>query len=565
MRLVHLVVGLGALSVCVASDSVTEAASMTLKIHLQAADPSALPRHLDNISSIASKSYGHYLSRDDISSIVAPSEKAVAAVLANITAFKPNVTGPRIVVDLPLATVESLFQAQIQAVNLDGKTVLRPLNGVFTVPMTWQPHVMHIEGLDHISPRLQALQSSSKRLRRRLDDSLLSDTMNLATIQRLYNLSNDLDSSYPSNGVVVGAFVDQNYWNDDIATNLACKNNPLTRPSRSSADNTMPKLTLFPKAFGCDGERSTATSENSLDIQLLVGLTRSNATSVYCYNSLRDPTRDPSDDNQERFLDFLRDVNSMEPAAGVVSISYADDEIAVPASYRAVLDREFMIAGLRGTTIVTASGDNGVVGARRLDIYGPPRCQRFQVLYPASSPYVVSVGATVVSNDIASSKIKEVAIMSRQGAGVTTTGGFSEYAVRPSFQDEHVTAYLKLKGNTSSELFNVHGRAIPDVSFVGHNIPVHVNGRLTMVDGTSASSPIFAAIVSHMNRVRLSLGRPKLGFILPYLYELHRVCPHIFRDVTEGNNACGAPDQTCCQPGFDATEGWDPVGGILSM
>ncbi|KAG9414986.1 polynucleotide 3'-phosphatase [Aphanomyces cochlioides] len=551
MRLVHLVAALGALSASVASDRVTEAASMTLKINLQAADPSALPRHLDEVSSIASKSYGHYLSRDDISSIVAPSEKAVAAVLANITAFKPNVTGPRIVVDLPVATVESLFQAQIQVVNLDGKAVLRPLNGVFTVPMTWQPHVMHIEGLDHIPPRLQALQSSSKRLRRRLDSSLLSNTMNLATIQRLYNLPNDLDSSFPSNGVVVGAFVDQNYLNDDIATNLAY--------------NTMPKLTLFPQAFGCDGERSTATSENSLDIQLLVGLTRSNATSVYCYNSLRDPTRDPSDDNQERFLDFLRDVNAMEPAAGVVSISYADDEIAVPASYRAVLDREFMIAGLRGTTIVTASGDNGVVGARQLDIYGPPRCQRFQVLYPASSPYVVSVGATVVSNDITSSKINEVAIMSRQGAGVTTTGGFSDYAVRPSFQDEHVTAYLNLKGNTSSELFNIHGRAIPDVSFVGHNIPVHVNGRLTMVDGTSASSPIFAAIVSHMNRVRLSLGRPKLGFILPYLYELHRVCPHIFRDVTEGNNACGAPDQTCCQPGFDATEGWDPVGGILSM
>lgn len=42
----------------------------------------------------------------------------------------------------------------------------------------------------------------------------------------------------------------------------------------------------------------------------------------------------------------------------------------------------------------------------------------------------------------------------------------------------------------------------------------------------------------------------------------------MFRDVTKGRNHCGAgraPQITCCQYGFSATKGFDPVSGLGSV
>ena len=53
-----------------------------------------------------------------------------------------------------------------------------------------------------------------------------------------------------------------------------------------------------------------------------------------------------------------------------------------------------MKLSLMGVTLVAASGDDGVAGApARTD---PVRCGYYP-MFPASSPYVTSVGATMVS------------------------------------------------------------------------------------------------------------------------------------------------------------------------
>ncbi|KAJ1418651.1 hypothetical protein B484DRAFT_453590 [Ochromonadaceae sp. CCMP2298] len=50
--------------------------------------------------------------------------------------------------------------------------------------------------------------------------------------------------------------------------------------------------------------------------------------------------------------------------------------------------------GLQGTTILAASGDDGVAGfgAR---LFGPVFCS-YLAMFPASSPYVTAVGGTMV-------------------------------------------------------------------------------------------------------------------------------------------------------------------------
>ena len=53
--------------------------------------------------------------------------------------------------------------------------------------------------------------------------------------------------------------------------------------------------------------------------------------------------------------------------------------------------------------------------------------------------------------------------------------------------------------------------------------------------GTSASAPIFAAIISHLNVERLARGMPPMGFINPWLclgLEMDRIV--LFNRVVEG-------------------------------
>ncbi|KAG5717556.1 Tripeptidyl-peptidase sed2, partial [Termitomyces sp. T112] len=128
---------------------------------------------------------------------------------------------------------------------------------------------------------------------------------------------------------------------------------------------------------------------------------------------------------------------------------------------------------------------------------------RFQPLFPASCPYVTSVGGTV--------GIPEVAV-TRFFSG----GGFSDYFERPSYQDEAVTGFLNtLPEGTYEGLFNPEGRGIPDVAAQGDRFSIVLAGVSRLIGGTSASSPTFAGLVALLNDARLSQGLPPLGFLNP--------------------------------------------------
>lgn len=118
------------------------------------------------------------------------------------------------------------------------------------------------------------------------------------------------------------------------------------------------------------------------------------------------------------------------------------------------------------------------------------------------------------------------------------------------------TAKDPFKGYTAS------GRGIPDISFVAYNYIIAVNNNFTAVSGTSASSPVFAGMLSLVNSERLSRGLPAVGWILPALYTYY---DQYVRDVVSGDNHCAASGLVCCSQGFSATQGWDPVTGLGSL
>ena len=63
--------------------------------------------------------------------------------------------------------------------------------------------------------------------------------------------------------------------------------------------------------------------------------------------------------------------------------------------------------------------------------------------------------------------------------------------------------------------FSGAGRAYPDISAIGQNVPVMWKGQLVMAGGTSASAPIVAGMISLLNGERLKIGKTPLGTPAP--------------------------------------------------
>ena len=105
---------------------------------------------------------------------------------------------------------------------------------------------------------------------------------------------------------------------------------------------------------------------------------------------------------------------------------------------------------------------------------------------------------------------------------------------------------------TKGGLYNRNGRGYPDVSAIGDNVLIFNNGAPTLIGGTSAAAPVFAAILNRINEERLAAGKTPVGFVNPTLY----AHPEILHDITVGNNS------GCGTAGFYASKGWDPVTGL---
>ena len=256
----------------------------------------------------------------------------------------------------------------------------------------------------------------------------------------------------------------------------------------------------------------------------------------------------------------------------VYSISYGEPESYLLGSYTPQLvNTELMKLCAMGVTVVVASGDAGAAGAQSsingesTDSYyyyrgptNPSSSCRYDPSFPASSPYVTSVGATMGVE----SGTPEVACQSDKGGIITSGGGFSN--IFPAFpqQKAAINQYLKSVSPKPVLGYNSVGRGFPDVSLAGLNYVVVIGGSLYGVAGTSASAPSVAGMISLINSARKAAGRPTVGWLNPALYASNG---SFANDITIGDNLCLVEGQGCCTEGFNTTLGWDPVTGFGSV
>ena len=217
-----------------------------------------------------------------------------------------------------------------------------------------------------------------------------------------------------------------------------------------------------------------------------------------------------------------------QPGVSVVSMSWAFPEQEVGTQY----DSAFMTpAGHTGVTFVSSAGDSGYFNSHDGDQVG--------VEWPAADPDVLSVGGTTLHTAANGSYVGETAwnLVNEGSSGWWGGGGgFSQVYAEPNYQ----------YGVQSTRV-----RTVPDVSYdagTGFAIYDAQLGGWTVVDGTSAGAPQWAALIAIADQGRALADMLPLdgaSQTLPALYQFSSD----FNQVTTGSNGYSAG------PGYNEATG----------
>ncbi|TKC88663.1 peptidase S53 [Trinickia terrae] len=291
----------------------------------------------------------------------------------------------------------------------------------------------------------------------------------------------------------------------------------------------LPKVVAVPvdnNGNAPSGDPNGPDGEVTLDIEIAGAIAPGATIAVYF-----------SSNSDAGFMDAVnRAVHDTVNRPSVISISWGGPESAWTQQSAQAFNSVLQAAAAVGVTICAASGDSGssegvADGADHVD-------------FPASSPYVLACGGTRISasSSAAGGMIKSEAVWNDGASGGASGGGVSSLFALPSWQEGLTVtrvnggaAPLAMRG-----LPDVAGDASPNSGYV-----VLVDGSESVIGGTSAVAPLWAALIARINAAK---GAPA-GFVNPKLYQAGGA----FRDIKKGNNGS-----------FAASPGWDACTGLGS-
>ncbi|KAH7325634.1 tripeptidyl-peptidase 1 [Stachybotrys elegans] len=451
---------------------------------------------------------------------------------------------------LKTSEAERLFNTRFSLYSTGSDDAAVPRTEAYSLPSSLQ------EDIDYVYPTVHFFKRESPRTKRSTleprQHGLPTGPFDCSKYYCPVNLTERYNIDYlpteaSDSKLAIGGFLEQYTSHQDWETFISKYG--LSNPSNQAKYDVI-------TVNGGESPDTIASSgvEAMLDLEYTTAFTGPLKVSYYSVGG-RPPTLSQpgnisvpaSESENEPYLEFLDYLLEQEDIPQVISISYTDDEQTVPYSYATKVCERFSYLALRGVSVLIASGDAGTQGTRFSECKGPDNEPRFIPTFPASCPWVTTVGATADWG----------------GAAGFSSGGFSNYFERPSWQDAAVESYVKKLGNSSLAspyfAYNTSGRGYPDLTLLGTDyLTVYGNFSLP-VKGTSASTPVIASMIALINDIRLKKGLPVLGFLNPLLYADN--VASAFRDVTEGQiNGCANADHQ--QPGYEAVEGWDAASGL---
>ncbi|KAJ6593294.1 peptidase S8/S53 domain-containing protein [Mycena capillaripes] len=524
---------------------------LTLRFGLAQHDFPQLESLLRNISDPSHPSYGNHLSKEQVHALSKPSNGTLELVegwLAthNSSSVKWSSSHDSVTATIPISSAESMLSTRFGVFKhlKSGQRAIRTLN--YSLPDAMLPHI------DFVHPTtafFNPARHSMNKLSSDEDGTSQSDFTSCVNVtdppcvRKLYNIGNYTPrGSIKNNRIGVAGFL--HVWARPDSFKLYLDD---YIPESRRSDYTFDVVNITGPFIA-----ASINAEGNLDTQLAIQVAYPIPMTYYTANSIPPYIPDQNQDSEgpgvnEPYLDFIDYLLGLDVPPTVVTISYGDDEQTVPRDYANAVCQGFAKLGARGVSVLFSSGDQG------LGVNDLPTCiantgnnaTTFLPVFPASCPYVTSVGQTQGFFPQLPS--------SNSGAG------FSYYFARPWYQDSAVSAYLDGPANIhettlQSSMYNHQGRAYPDIVCAGSGAFFEFfDNKWTIGGGTSAAAPTAAGIVALLNDWRLRHGKPTMGFLNPFLYG---VGLKGMVDIAEGLV------KGCEQPGFNATQGWDPASGL---
>ncbi|KAG5857478.1 hypothetical protein ANANG_G00019880, partial [Anguilla anguilla] len=481
---------------------------------------------LDQVSDPDSPQYGKFLSLEEVASLVRPSQlthKVVRSWLQShgVKDCQSVATEDFLHCEMTAHVAERLLPGSQFHRYWNGQRSLVRSPSLYSVHEDVSKHLDFVGGVHRFPPKMQAVSRGWTNGKPREADFHLGVTPTV--LRSRYNLTEADVGSAENNSQAVAQFLEQFYHPADLAMFMFL----LGRGFKHMSEVT--------RVVGTQGG-GKAGLEASLDIEYIMSTGANISTWVF--------TNPGRHESQEPFLQWIVLLSNMSAVPWVHTISYGDDEDSLATAYMTRINTEFMKAGVRGISMLFASGDSGA-GCRHLT-----KSNVFRPSFPASSPYVTTVGGTALKNPFA---------MSYEVTDYISGGGFSNVFAMPNYQVSAVNGYLKtMQALPPSTYFNTSGRAYPDIAALSDNYWV-VSNRVPIpwVSGTSASTPVVGGMLSLINDQRFLKGLPSLGFLNPRLYKL---LGQGLYDVTDGCHL-GCLDEQVEGKGFCASPSWDPVTG----
>jgi len=478
------------------------------------------------------ENYGAHLTQDEVTALIGVTEEQLKAVTDYLEKHNAEIDvgvhRDLLKVTMDVATTEAMFDVTMNRYqHQDTSASLIRTKVTPSLPSELQNHISVVDNLDGFpvidKPIVIEIPTNVEYNSFPSEYSCGGHCPNLVTpgvLTERYKLGTPTNSQQARSTMAVSEFQGV-YWSQKQLNNFNnyCKVNSTIDVQRGYNNQNR-----------CDGYEGQMCTEALLDIEYL----RAVAGDIPTTNFFS---------SQYSLLNWAKAIEDLPDSEipMVNSVSYGNDEAQQSSQqYMEECNVEFQKLGVRGVSVLFASGDQGVWGREGVG-------RKYHPDFPGGSPYITVVGGT----DFA-----ESGVIGDEKAWNDGGGGFSDTFTIPSYQADAVAQYKKTASLPRQRYWNNNGRGYPDVAALGgvqNAYCVAVENRFAGVGGTSAACPVFAGVIAKLNEVRLAKGGKPLGFLNPWLYQN----ADMFNDVTLGRNG-GAISSS----GFPAVKGWDAATGL---
>ena len=327
-----------------------------------------LLRILHDVSDPASVNYGQHLSREDVTKMTINAEAFDSVVKfvnsRGASVVSKTLNGEYITCDAPLSVWEGMFNCEFFMFHQSGKddAITQTVRAEsYFIPRDLEPHVKSVFNTVQMPYR-----PSNHRIAN-LQDS--SPYVTIETLNSAYNLGTSTGSTSSTQGIY--ATIDQNFSPNDLSDFQLYYNLAVQAVSTSIGGHVSSQLCVT---------NPTSCTEANLDVQYIMATSTVSPTTFW-YTDF------------SSFSSWLVEVADVINPPLVLSLSYGIEEQYVTSAEFHAFNVQAIKLGAMGITIVVASGDSGAVSR----FYDVETCV-YAPSFPASSPYVTSVGATMVQN-----------------------------------------------------------------------------------------------------------------------------------------------------------------------